>query len=377
MAVSTVFEDTDYKPSCVLITGGAGFICSHVCNFMTERYPEVQFVCLDVLDYCSNLKNLQASRRRPNFKFIKGNILNLELVSLIMEENKVDTVLHFAAQSHVDRSFGNSLEFTQTNVLGTHTLLECAKRYRIKRFVHVSTDEVYGEVLQGEATEASILAPTNPYACSKAAAEFVCQAYIRSFNIPIIITRGNNVFGPHQFPEKVIPKFIYRLSQGMKCCIHGPGTGSRNFLHTSDVVRAFDIILRKGKLHEVYNIGTTFDISILDMCAILIKIMKGPDTNPADWIEHVEDRAFNDSRYMIDSSKLNELGWHPNMNFEALLKETVDWYLGHRDWWPPQLVQGYLMPHPIAYAAKTTPMDKSGLDVLSANSSFDQAGPPS
>lgn len=305
-----------------------------------------------------------------------GNILNIELVSLVMEENKVDTVMHFAAQSHVDRSFGNSLEFTHTNVLGTHTLLECAKRYHIKRFIHCSTDEVYGEVLQGEATESSILAPTNPYACSKAAAEFMCQAYMRSFKMPIIITRGNNVFGPHQFPEKVIPKFIYRLHQNKKCCIHGEGTGSRNFLHTSDVVRAFDIILRKGKLHEVYNIGTTFDISILDMCAMLIRIMKGPDANPADWIEHVEDRAFNDSRYMIDSTKLNQLGWHANPDFQALLKETVDWYLEHLEWWPPEFIQSYLMPHPIAYAAKTTQMDKSGFD-LSANSSPDLSAPPS
>jgi dTDP-glucose 4,6-dehydratase len=277
----------DYIPHNVLITGGAGFICSHVCNFMTEKYPDVRFVCLDVLDYCSNLKNLRPSLSRENFKFIKGNILNLELVSLIMHDNEVDTVLHFAAQSHVDRSFGNSLEFTQTNVLGTHTLLECAKRHHIKRFIHVSTDEVYGEVIQGEAKETAILSPTNPYACSKAAAEFVCQAYIRSFNLPIIITRGNNVFGPYQFPEKVIPKFIHRLRLDMPCCIHGESDRRRNFLHTSDVVQAFDIIMRKGQLHEIYNIGTKVDISIRDMCGRLIRIMKGPDANLDEWIERL------------------------------------------------------------------------------------------
>jgi dTDP-glucose 4,6-dehydratase len=330
---------------------------------MTEKYPEVRFICLDVLDYCSNLKNLGPALGRENFKFIKGNILNLELVSLVMQENHVDTVLHFAAQSHVDRSFGNSLEFTQTNVLGTHTLLECAKRHHIKRFVHVSTDEVYGEVLDGQAAETAILAPTNPYACSKAAAEFVCQAYIRSFNMPIIITRGNNVFGPHQFPEKVIPKFILRLKAGMKCCVHGPGTGKRNFLHTSDVVTAFDLIMRKGKIHEIYNIGTTFEISILELCTLLVSIVRPPGTNPAEWIEHVEDRAFNDSRYMINSSKLIELGWSPNPDFPTLLKETVNWYLTNDNWWPAEVVQAYLSPHPLAYGPKNIQIDKSSSQI--------------
>jgi dTDP-glucose 4,6-dehydratase/UDP-glucose 4,6-dehydratase len=219
---------------------------------------------------------------------------------------------------------------------------------------------VYGEVIQGEAKETAILSPTNPYACSKAAAEGVCQAYIRSFGMPIIITRGNNVFGPHQFPEKVIPKFIHRLRQDMKCCIHGDGKGKRNFLHTSDVVNAFDVILRKGRLHEVYNIGTTFEISIVDMCRILIKYMKGEEANPEDWIEHVDDRAFNDSRYMIDSSKLIALGWSPNPDFESLLKETVDWYLNHLEWWPRDFIQRYLDPHPLAYGPKNVYLDKSG-----------------
>jgi dTDP-glucose 4,6-dehydratase len=359
-------DKPEYVPQRVLVTGGAGFICSHVCNFMTEKYPDVFFVCLDVLDYCSNLKNLRPSLERPNFKFIKGNILNLELVSLILHDHEIDTVLHFAAQSHVDRSFGNSLEFTQTNVLGTHTLLECAKRHKIRRFVHVSTDEVYGEVLQGQANETAILSPTNPYACSKAAAEFVCQAYIRSFNMPIIITRGNNVFGPYQFPEKVIPKFIHRLRLGMRCCVHGEGNGKRNFLHTSDVVRAFDVIMRRGELHEIYNIGTTFEISIVELCRDLVELIKGADANPDDWIEHVEDRAFNDSRYMIDSSKLIGLGWQPSPDFRGLLRETVDWYLANLEWWPPGFIQSYLSPHPLAYAPKTVALDRSSSVDLAA-----------
>ena len=350
--------EEEYQPKSVLLTGGAGFICSHVCNFLTEKYPDVHFVCLDVLDYCANIKNLQPSLNRPNFVFIQGNILNIELVSLIMKDHRVDTVMHFAAQSHVDKSFGNSFEFTQTNILGTHVLLECAKNFHIRRFIHVSTDEVYGEVLSGRADEMAILSPTNPYACSKAGAEFMCQAYIRSFNMPIIITRGNNVFGPHQFPEKVIPKFIHLLNEKRKCCIHGAGEGLRNFLHTSDVVRAFDIILRKGKLHQIYNIGTDFEISIKELAVKMCEIMKMPG-KPEDWIEHVQDRAFNDSRYSIDSSKLKALGWAPNMDFDTLLKETVQWYLDHLDWWPLEVTQSYLQPHPLAYKAKTSEIAKS------------------
>jgi dTDP-glucose 4,6-dehydratase len=351
-------EQIDYVPKCVLITGGAGFICSHVCNHLATAYPDARFVCLDCLDYCANMKNLAPALGQPNFKFVKGSILNVELVSYLMESFEVDAIMHFAAQSHVDRSFGNSLEFTQTNVLGTHVLLECAKRFKVKRFIHVSTDEVYGEIPHGRASETSILAPTNPYACSKAAAEFMCQAYIRSFKLPIIITRGNNVFGPHQFPEKVIPKFIYRLRQNLKCCLHGDGSSKRNFLHTSDVVRAFDIILRKGRLHEIYNIGTSFEVTVREMCETLIKIIKGPDANPADWVECVEDRAFNDCRYMIDSDKLRALGWEPDTDFEKLLTETVKWYDDNRDWWSMDLVRTYLDPHPLAYKAKTQDVPK-------------------
>jgi dTDP-D-glucose 4,6-dehydratase len=161
------------------------------------------------------------------------------------------------------------------------------------------------------------------------------------------------VFGPHQFPEKVIPKFIYRLEKGEKCCLHGDGSSRRNFLYVSDVVRAFDIILTKGRLHEIYNIGTDFEITVRDMCEKLIRIMKGPDVKVEDWIECVEDRAFNDCRYMIDSSKLKALGWEPDRNFDALLKDTVDWYVGHPTWWPQAVITTYLSAHPLAYAAKT------------------------
>ena len=347
----------DYQPKVILLTGGAGFIGSHVCRYLVNKYPDVKIVCLDILDYCANMRNLEEIRDKPNFAFVKGSILNVELVQFLLKTHNVDTIMHFAAQSHVDRSFGNSLEFTQTNVLGTHVLLECAKNHGIERFIHVSTDEVYGEVLSGRAEEEkSILCPTNPYACSKAGAEFMCQAYIRSFNMPIIITRGNNVFGPMQFPEKVIPKFTLLLESNQKCCIHGDGSALRNFLHTSDVVKAFDVILHKGKLHQIYNIGTDFEISVLEMTKKLIKILNKPG-KPEDWIYFVSDRAFNDSRYMINSDKLIKLGWHANTDFDSLLKETVQWYLEHKDWWGDRDITSYLKPHPLAYAAKSSDLE--------------------
>jgi len=345
----------DYQPKRILLTGGAGFIGSHVCRHLVNKYPDVLIICLDVLDYCANTRNLEDIIDKPNFLFIKGSIINVEFVQFIMKTHQIDTVMHFAAQSHVDRSFGNSLEFTHTNVLGTHVLLECAKTFGIKRFIHVSTDEVYGEVLSGRAEEEkSLLCPTNPYACTKAAAEFMCQAYIRSFNMPIIITRGNNVFGPMQFPEKVIPKFTLLLNNNKKCCIHGDGSGLRNFLHTSDVARAFDVILHKGKNHQIYNIGTDFEISVVELTKMMIKIMNKPGKFE-DWIEFVQDRAFNDSRYMINSDKLISLGWHPTVDFERLLRETIQWYLDHLDWWGDRDISSYLAPHPLVVAPKTSP----------------------
>jgi dTDP-glucose 4,6-dehydratase len=240
-----------------------------------------------------------------------------------MQFHNIDTVLHFVAQSHVDKSFGNNLDFSHTNILGTHTLLEYAKKYKVKRFIHVSTDEVYGEGLSGRADENAHLTPTNPYTGSKLGAEFICQAYIRSSKMPIIITCGNNVFCPAQFPEKVISKFVLRLHRDLKCCIHGTGDGLRNFLHTSDFVNAFDTILHKGKIHDVYNIGTEFEISVLAMTRKLIGIMAKP-SKPDDWIDFVPNRAFNDSRYMINSNKLISLGWSANTDFDSQLRSTVD-----------------------------------------------------
>mmetsp|Transcript_9492 Transcript_9492/g.21741 ORF Transcript_9492/g.21741 Transcript_9492/m.21741 type:complete len:350 (-) Transcript_9492:270-1319(-) len=335
----------DHVPKNILLTGGAGFIASHVCNFLTKKYPQYKIVCLDILDRCATLKNLAPAMSLPNFEFVHGDIGNLDLVNYLMKSQNIDTVMHFAAQSHVDNSFGNSMEFTKTNVLGTHVLLEAARKFNIKRFIHVSTDEVYGDVMGEGAVEQSLLEPTNPYSCSKAAAEFITKAYVRSYNLPVIITRGNNVYGPQQFPEKVVPKFILRLLRDQPCCLHGEGQTVRNYIHVDDVVSAFDTVLHKGVNDEIYNIGTDFEISIEELAKQIIKTMgMGPVEK---YLMKVEDRHINDKRYAINPTKLRELGWEPKISFEEGLKGTIEWYRSmEMDHWAE--FETSLRAHPVA-----------------------------
>mmetsp|Transcript_22184 Transcript_22184/g.71530 ORF Transcript_22184/g.71530 Transcript_22184/m.71530 type:complete len:263 (+) Transcript_22184:304-1092(+) len=235
--------------------------------------------------------------------------------------------MHFAAQTHVDNSFGNSIQFTRNNILGTHVLLEAAKIHSISKFIHVSTDEVYGEGEDDAAPmiEDHVLEPTNPYAATKAGAEFLAKSYHRSFHLPIVITRGNNVYGPHQFPEKLIPKFTNQLARGRPVTLHGDGKNTRNFLFVEDVARAFDCILHKGKIGKIYNIGGSNEISNVDVAKTLIKIM-GLHDREESLISFVPDRAFNDLRYTIDNSALTALGWTEQVSWEDGLAKTVDWY---------------------------------------------------
>jgi UDP-glucose 4,6-dehydratase len=334
-----------HTPKNILITGGAGFIASHVVLRFVKNYPQYKIVNLDKLDYCSSLLNLKELENSPNYKFVKGNVCSSDFVTYILASEEIDTILHFAAQTHVDNSFGNSFQFTENNILGTHTLLEASKVYgKIKRFVHVSTDEVYGEIEAGEGFEHStILQPTNPYAATKAGAEFLVQAYHNSFKLPTIITRGNNVYGPHQYPEKLIPKFICLLSQDKPCFIHGDGSNRRNFLFVEDVASAFDTITHKGLTGNVYNIGTDFEISNLDVARLLLKAF-GKDEKTH--IQFVENRPFNDCRYKINSDKLLALGWRPQVSWEEGIQRTIDWYKNNTKNWIS--IEAALVPHPRA-----------------------------
>ncbi|KAL6561692.1 Rhm1p [Orobanche minor] len=334
-----------YTPKNILITGAAGFIASHVANMLIRNYPEYKIVVLDKLDYCSNLKNLLPSKSSPNFKFVKGDIGSADLVNYLLITENIDTIMHFAAQTHVDNSFGNSFEFTKNNIYGTHVLLEaCKVTGQIRRFIHVSTDEVYGETEEDAVVgnhEASQLLPTNPYSATKAGAEMLVMAYGRSYGLPVITTRGNNVYGPNQFPEKLIPKFILLAMRGKSLPIHGDGSNVRSYLYCEDVAEAFEVVLHKGEVGHVYNIGTKKERRVIDVANDICKLFNmDPDKN----IQFVENRPFNDQRYFLDDQKLKNLGWSERTIWEEGLKKTIEWYTSNPDWWGD--VSGALLPHP-------------------------------
>ena len=320
----------DYQCHNLLITGGCGFIGSNFVNYYLEAYPLVRVINLDSLYYCADVNNVDLKyQQQSNYTMIKGNICSEDLVTHILNFYQIDSVIHFAAQSHVCNSFEDSIQYTKDNIMGTHNLLECCRKYgHIRRFIHVSTDEVYGESLleqsENHKTEQSVLCPTNPYAATKAGAELIAQSYSHSFKMPIIITRGNNVYGPNQYPEKLIPKFIQQLQENKKVSIHGQGTSQRAFLHSSDTVRAFDLILRKGTLGEIYNIGCDegMEYTVLEVAKILIKMIKKTD-NYQQWVEYVDDRPFNDQRYYISNQKLKNLGWSIQTQFRQGLEDLL------------------------------------------------------
>jgi len=314
----------------LLITGGCGFIASNFINYYFKKNESKlnRLVNLDAMYYCASETNVNKNiRDNIKYKFIKGNCANIELVTNILEEYNITHVIHFAAQSHVQNSFENSLQYTHDNIMGTHVLLECCRKYgKIERFIHVSTDEVYGESMisvdEKHKTEHSILCPTNPYAATKAGAELIAQSYNHSFGMPIIITRGNNVYGPNQYPEKLIPRFIELLKEDKKVTIQGDGSCVRAFLHAYDTATAFECILERGKIGEIYNIGCDegTEYSVMKVAKMLIEMIK--ETKDYDqWITCIEDRPFNDQRYYISNQKLKDLGWNITVDFIDGLKK--------------------------------------------------------
>ncbi|KAK1756072.1 hypothetical protein QBC47DRAFT_359794 [Echria macrotheca] len=333
----------------IMITGGAGFIACWLVRHLVLTYPGAyNIISFDKLDYCSSLNNTRVLNDKRNFTFYQGDITNPSEVVDCLERHNVDTIFHFAAQSHVDLSFGNSYGFTHTNVYGTHVLLESAKKVGIKRFIHISTDEVYGEVKDDDddLLETSILAPTNPYAASKAAAEMLVHSYQKSFKLPAIIVRSNNVYGPHQYPEKIIPKFTCLLNRGQPMVLHGDGSPTRRYLYAGDAADAFDTILHKGQLGQIYNVGSQDEVSNLALCSKLLAELGIPEADLARWVRYTHDRPFNDHRYAVDGTKLRRLGWEQRTSFEDGLRATVQWYrqFGER-WWGD--ITKVLCPFPV------------------------------
>ena len=292
-----------------LVTGGCGFIASNFINSMHIRYPDITFVNIDKLDYCSNIENVD----QGSSIFIEGTLCDPDFIERIVTRYKFDYVFHFAAQSHVDNSFVDPLSFTMDNAYGTHVLIETCRKYIPEtEIIHFSTDEVYGESVTDEpfTEERGVLKPTNPYSASKAAAEMIVRSYVESFNMKIKIVRCNNVYGPNQYPEKLIPKFKRLLRNGEKCTIHGKRSSEikRAFMHVEDVINAVDIIWKKGTIGEIYNIASDDEISVMDVTKMIIKTITCTEDYDK-WITYVEDRPFNDSRYYICSKKLKSLGW--------------------------------------------------------------------
>jgi dTDP-glucose 4,6-dehydratase len=316
----------------LLVTGGAGFIGSSFIRFMLARHPEIEIVNFDVLTYAGNLENLREVENDPRYTFIKGDITDPEAV--VKAIKGCDTVVHFAAESHVDRSILEPATFVKTNVLGTQVLLDAALKEGIKRFHHISTDEVFGALplaSKEKFNEETPYNPHSPYSASKAASDHLVRSYGDTFNLPYTISNCSNNYGPYQFPEKIIPLFIINLIEGKKVPVYGDGLYVRDWLYVDDHCAAIDLILEKGKVGGTYLIGgLTEDISNLELTKKILKLM-GKDESS---LEHVKDRPGHDRRYAVDWSKINrELGWKPRHPFEKRLAETVQWYVDNPNWW--------------------------------------------
>lgn len=312
----------------ILTTGGAGFIGSCFIRQMLNNHPNYKIINLDCLTYCGNLSNLKNVENNPNYEFIYGNINDKNLVRDLIKQ--VDCVVNFAAETHVDNSIKNPEIFIETNVSGTLNLLQACKEIGIERFVQISTDEVYGTLGKtGYFDENSPLAPNNPYSASKASADMLVRAYYKTYNLPAIITRCTNNYGPYQYPEKLIPYFISKLLKNEKVPIYGDGLNVRDWLYVYDHTSAIDIVLHKGKIGEIYNIGTNNEKTNLEIAKLILKIMNKDES----YIDFIEDRLGHDKRYALSSKKIqNELNWKPKVEFNEGITQTINWYLNNQNW---------------------------------------------
>jgi len=327
----------------ILVTGGAGFIGSHLVRLLVNKYPEYHIVNMDVLTYAGNLENLKDIENKDNYSFVKCDICDLKKVKQVFEDYQIDRVIHLAAESHVDRSIKDPFSFAQTNVMGTLSLLQAAKNYwndkfENKLFYHVSTDEVYGSLgKEGYFTEKTNYDPHSPYSASKASSDHFVRAFSDTYGLPTVISNCSNNYGPFQFPEKLIPLFINNIVNNKPLPVYGKGENVRDWLYVEDHARAIDDIFHKGKLNETYNIGGFNEWKNIDLIKVLVKVVDKllgrSEGSSEKLITYVTDRAGHDLRYAIDATKIKEeLGWEPSLQFEEGIEKTIKWYLENKDW---------------------------------------------
>jgi len=311
----------------LLVTGGCGFIGSNFIRYILRKYRSWKVINLDKLTYCGCRENLKDIEKDRRYRFVKGDICDERLVNRLTKG--CDAILNFAAATHVDRSIVDASDFIHTNVHGVHVLLEAARKNKVKRVIAVSTDEVYGSMQRGSFKETSLLHPNSPYAASKAGGDHLALAYYTTFKTPVIITRSSNNFGPYQFPEKVIPLFITNLLENKKVPLYGDGLNVRDWLYVLDNCKAIDVVLHKGKIGEIYNIGGGYEMPNIRLTRTILKLLN----KTYNMIKYVPDRLGHDRRYSLDSRKIRRLGWQPTMDFKTAIKDTVEWYKRNREWW--------------------------------------------
>ncbi len=311
----------------ILVTGGAGFIGSNFVRYMISKYPAIRVIVLDALTYAGNRDNLSDLEKNPRYFFFHGNICNKDIVENLA--SNVDAIINFAAETHVDRSIHDQDDFVRTDVMGTLVLLEAARKYKIERYIQISTDEVYGSIENGAFTEEHPLAPNSPYSASKTGGDMLVRAYFKTYNVPAIITRASNNYGPFQYPEKLIPFFVTNAMDNIPLPLYGDGMNVRDWLYVTDHCEAIDFVLHHGETGNVYNVGGGNERTNIEITQFILNHLNKSNT----LIRKVADRPGHDRRYAVDCSKINRLGWKPRFRFEEAMAETIDWYVKHEPWW--------------------------------------------
>lgn len=317
----------------ILVTGGAGFIGSNFIHHMLNKYDDIDIVNYDILSYAGNLNNLCDIEKNHRYRFIKGDICNSNMINDVVQKEEISHIINFAAESHVDRSITSPEVFIKTDIFGSFTLLEACRKFDVERFIQISTDEVYGSIEKGSFKEDDRLNPSSPYSSSKASADLLVNSYFVTYNIPVLITRSSNNFGPYQYPEKLMPLFITNAVHDKFVPVYGDGLQVRDWLYVDDNCNAIDLVLQKGRIGEIYNVGADNEHTNLEITTTILKELK----KPRSLVKYVTDRLGHDRRYSLDSSKIKKLGWNPtkSQDFENTIKQTINWYVQNEWWWKP------------------------------------------